>query len=423
MRIEANWDHDYNKDCTPNFINNMGLPRHRWYEFKEGFGGSLVERAISEVRGSQHRGTLTVLDPFSGSGTTPLVSLENNCDSIGIEVNPFMNFVGLTKSSAQKKSSIEYVHQLQWILSQNQIEMPHIVESESTFSSASGKEKWLFNQSVIRGFSALRHHINKVEDADMFMLALYRAVMQCCNAKRDGKCLRYKKNWNMMGYSSLEVRNYFEIAAKMMIADMDAKPLIGGNRDFVRGDSRKKMELMGCDSVDLIVFSPPYLNSFDYSDIYRPEMFLGEYVTSNDELRSIRENTLRSHVQCKWESKDHADSLWVARIAEQIKEKEAFLWSKDIPDMISNYFFDMQMILKEAYRVARKGAQIWFVVATSSYAGVEIPVDLLLADIAVHQGWALKNVNALRKLRTSSQCISDEIRKIRLRESLVICEK
>ena len=176
-------------------------------------------------------------------------------------------------------------------------------------------------------------------------------------------------------------------------------------------------------SVDLIVFSPPYLNSFDYSDIYRPELFLGGYVKNNNELRLIRKETLRSHVQYKWERCDKSQSIWARNIADQIRENTDLLWNKDIPDMIDSYFFDMEQIFKEAYRIAEPHAQLWFVIATSAYAGIEVPVDLILADIATRQGWTLKNVNALRKLRTSSQCSNEDIRKIRLRESLIICEK
>ena len=137
----------------------------------------------------------------------------------------------------------------------------------------------------------------------------------------------------------------------------------------------------------------------------------------------IRKETLRSHVQYKWNTIDQANSDWAKNISEQVQEKKELLWNKDIPQMIDAYFYDMEQIFKESYRVAAPNAQLWFVVATSAYAGVEIPVDLILADIAVKQGWALKTVNALRKLRTSSQCANADGQKIRLRESLVICQK
>ena len=53
----------------------------------------------------------------------------------------------------------------------------------------------------------------------------------------------------------------------------------------------------------------------------------------------------------------------------------------------------------------------------------EHTVDLILADIATAHGWELDSVNALRKLRTSSQCVDENQQKVRLRESLIICRK
>ena len=423
MPIEANWNHSYANDCIPNFSTNMELPRHRWYEFKEGFGYSLVERAITETKNITKNNQLTVMDPFSGSGTTPLTALQNNCNAIGLEVNPFLSFVGATKCSKKEKSIEKYSFDLNWIMEQVPIEIESNLEKLSSFSSDGGKSKWLFNKSVLRGFEALHRHINRVESRDIFLLALFSAIMQCCNAKKDGKCLRYKKGWDTLAYSSQELRVMFRQSSLAMISDMDNLPLYTGDRIFYEGDARQSIARIESNTVDLVVFSPPYLNSFDYSDIYRPELFLGGYVTNNDELRLIRKRTLRSHVQCKWKTNDKSKSKWAQNISAQVNEHRDILWDKDIPQMIDAYFFDMEQILKESYRVATKGAHMWFVVGTSSYAGVEIPADLILADIAVKNGWSLINVNALRKLRTSSQCVSDEIRKIRLRESLIICKK
>lgn len=423
MPIEANWNHNYTGDCIPNFSTNMESPRHRWYEFKEGFGNTLVHRAISETRAINRKKTLTVLDPFSGSGTTPLTALQNGCNAIGLEVNPFMSFVGKTKCQAKKSSKETLLKEWSYILDKTPFEISSPLENQSSFSPNGIRDKWLFNRSVLRGFEALKRYINECQNKDIFMLALFSATMKCCNAQKDGKCLRYKKNWNTFAFSSIELRTIFKQESLNIINDIDQSPLLLGNRDFFDGDSRKSLLKIDSRNVDLLVFSPPYLNSFDYSDIYRPELFLGGYVTNNEQLRLIRKETLRSHVQYKWNTIDQANSDWAKNISEQVQEKKELLWNKDIPQMIDAYFYDMEQIFKESYRVASPNAQLWFVVATSAYAGVEIPVDLILADIAVKQGWALKTVNALRKLRTSSQCTNANGQKIRLRESLVICQK
>ena len=66
---------------------------------------------------------------------------------------------------------------------------------------------------------------------------------------------------------------------------------------LLKGDTRQSLAALRSNSHDLVITSPPYLNSFDYCDVYRPELFVGGFVNSNMELRAIRIQTIRSHVQ------------------------------------------------------------------------------------------------------------------------------
>jgi len=401
----------------------MEQPRHRWYEFKEGFSSTLVERAIRETKRDNKSTCFTVLDPFSGSGTSPLTALQGNCNAVGYEVNPFMSFVGRTKCRQRTKTADAYTKELNHILVQRPFRLKSPLEGISTFTGFEKNGKWLFNLDVIRAYEALYQHISLSEDKEFFLLALITSVMQCCNAKKDGKCLRYLKNWKELNYTGTNLREAFGANALRMISDLEKSPLLDGTRDIAQGDTRKLLQAAECDLADLIIFSPPYLNSFDYSDIYRPELFLGKFVKDNNELMRLRKQTLRSHVQCKWDSKDSSTSPWVTAIVQKLIDKQDTLWNANIPQMVSSYFFDMEEVLKQSYRIAKRNSQLWFVVSTSAYSGVEIPVDLILADIATAHGWELDSVNALRKLRTSSQCVDENKQKVRLRESLVICRK
>ena len=120
--INAVWEHSYGEDCIPNFSANMEQPRHRWYEFKEGFSLTLVERAIRET-----------------------------------------------------------------------------------------------------------------------------------------------KNWKALNYTGANLRDTFKANALQMISDLERSPLLEGTRDITQGDTRKLLQASEHDSADLIIFSPPYLNSlFDF---------------------------------------------------------------------------------------------------------------------------------------------------------------
>lgn len=424
--IDAIWEHDYYKDCIPNFNGNLAKPRHRWYEFKEGYSDAFVSRAIRHYEVSTGSNSGTVFDPFSGSGTTPLAGIQHGYNAIAIEVNPFMSFISQTKTKPYRGDRLLIQEELKAIIEMKPVETESKLEGFSTFSPSDTTQKWLFNKSVLRGFEALKQSIEKccsIIHQDFFNLALYSAIMDCCNAKRDGKCLRYKKNWKTLGYSSLELRNAFVQHAKRIMEDLIAVPLSDAVAQIINNDSRQALKSMNANRANIIAFSPPYLNSFDYSDVYRPELFLGGYVNNNETLRDLRSKTLRSHVQYSWNDTTLCSSSWVAEIVSIIKKREASLWNKNIPAMIHNYFSDMEEIFRECYRVAANGTVMWFIVSTSAYAGIEVPVDLLLADLATQCGWELESVNALRNLRTSSQCIDSDIRKVRLRESMIACRK
>lgn len=422
MDIQPKIDNDYIKDCFPNFTNNMILPRHRWYAFKEGFSSLLVQRAILEMRQDVGKDKLLVLDPFSGSGTTPLTSIQNGCDSIGLEVNPFMGFVSKTKC-LQFANYDTLEKELELIIQSSKKLVKSPLENMSTFSESKGKKKWLFNLPVLRQYETIKKQIVNSDYHDFFQLALISSVMKCCNAEKDGKCLRYKRDWQNLNYDNEDLKRIFRESVNTIISDVKTEERFRAESQINLGSALHSIKNISSNSVDLVVFSPPYLNTFDYSDIYRPELYLCDFISNNDDLRTIRQETLRSHVQVNWKNKDKPASLWAVEVARQVEEKKSDLWNGGIPDMINNYFYDMEILYKELYRVCCKGAQLWFVVGTSSYVGIEIPVDLMLTDVASSCGWNPISVNVLRKLRTSSQCISEEVRKVRLRESLIICKK
>jgi hypothetical protein len=107
------------------------------------------------------------------------------------------------------------------------------------------------------------------------------------------------------------------------------------------GDSRQQRSRR-FGPFDLCVTSPPYLNSFDYSDVYRPELFLGKFVDSNEALRRIRMSTVRSHVQVSWSepTMDSFGVLYRDRI-DRLRGVSHELWSRRIPMMVQAYFEDM----------------------------------------------------------------------------------
>jgi hypothetical protein len=357
-----------------------------------------------------------VVDPFSGSGTVALETAFAGARAVAIEVNPFLAFVGRAKLSTASVSDVIRVAARAYdAAAVGRRESPLI--GFSTFSR-DGSEKWLFNEDVLQTFeSGWRAVTGHSEAARVTRLALLRAAMNCCNAVRDGKCLRYRKRWREAAHSRASFLHVFERQVRDCCDDL-AMAATPGSARIVRGDARKSVRRLP--NFDLCVTSPPYLNSFDYTDVYRPELFLGRFVDDMSALRNLRKRTLRSHVQTSWPMPSETEfGPLYEEVIRELGKKD--LWSPKIPRMVQAYFEDMKVILSDLRRRAKETASVWLVVSTSAYAGVEIPVDLIIAHIGEIVGWRLREVGVLRRLRSSGQHWSKSAVALPpLRESIVI---
>ena len=425
MKIHDAGSHSFADAALSVFDINMTRPRHRWYAFKEGFSEDLVREAVDSIPRPRGR-RLRVLDPFGGSGTTLVSAGRLGLEATSIEINPFLHFAARAKSARRVRSRSKLESELDHVLKRAAIEVRSPLEGVSTFTPSPGRKKWLFNTSVIRGYEAIRAQLNGRRVAhNPFMLALFDALIACCNAKRDGKCLRYRPDWMVQGLNSRDLRDVFRERAGVVIDDLVSDDLATESLSAIQGDAREALPHLSRGHFDLIVTSPPYLNSFDYSDVYRPELFAGRFVSSNTELRKIRLRTIRSHVQAAWTpAADAVLSPMIEPVVEDLTSRR--LWNRRLPQMVHSYFVDMTNVLRECARVTRRGGQAWVVVSTSAYAGVEIPVDLILADLAGRVGWRVRELFVLRNLRASGQHFNRHLEtgaSPPLRESLLIFER
>ena len=64
----------------------------------------------------------------------------------------------------------------------------------------------------------------------------------------------------------------------------------------INSDSLEVDTLIKDNSIDLCFYSPPYANCFDYFEIYKIELWVGEFVKSYEELRLKRKQALVSNL-------------------------------------------------------------------------------------------------------------------------------
>ena len=399
-----------------NYEDTTELPRHRWYYYKEGFSPNLVEKAI-EVVGVTKKDI--IIDPFNGSGTTTLTASLNNIFSVGIEVNPFTAFLSEAKlKNGDKKELDKSVGKI--LKSINKGGISPLLKF-STFSKTKDADKWLFNNPILNSFESgwqTTNNISSYSARKLTRLALITSAMQNCNATRDGKCLRYREGWEDNIFNKKSFTESFELNMEMITSDILQKT-ITQKANIIQGDCRKILKSKLSKPFKLCITSPPYLNTFDYTDIYRPELYLGKFIEGSKPLYDLRLTTVRSHVQAKWEKPTQTDfGLLYQHAMDHVNANTDKLMHKDIPLMIQAYFEDMLNILKLLKAKAAKDGQLWLVVSNSAYAGLEVPVDLIIGDLASKAGWFLKEIGVLRYVKKRKTKHSPKVNE--LRESVII---
>lgn len=407
------------------FNKNKKEPIHRWYPFVEGYSKEFIQSILNEMG----RDNLVCLEPFSGSGTTALELQNNDIPCYAFEVNPLMFLIARVKlEKAYNISRIDY-----WLnfVKQRRESIQVTLQTEfNTLYEGKDKEKWNYNTDVGIAVEKLRVTIDLIDEEiykELFTVALASILLDVSNLYRNGKCLSYKRNWKQRQINEGDVYRFFDDKVVYEIKkDIEtAKYNAGQNNKLLlfNEDSRVGIESkVKNESIDLVITSPPYLNSRDYTDTYMLELKTLGFTETSEEIRELREKTLRSHVQIKWKDKTNIQN---ELLSETIKKLEAASedieqWNNSIIDMVRLYFVDMQSIFRILYKKMKNGGRVYFNVSNSAYFNVLIDTLEICASIAEHEGFRVIEIRDARKLKTSPQ---QQKQVGKLLEGVVVLEK
>ena len=422
-------------DCTEKydsimvFGKNKDVLVHRWYPFVEGYSKEFIEDILQELPFTPK----CAMEPFCGSGTTPVELQNHHIRCYSFEVSPFMHLLAKVKleRSYDEDTLVYYRNKVAAFLEEplRDIRSLEPVPFGDTVVRKEGMKKWNFHDTSLDGILDIRHAIRKVVDDEryknLFAIALASIILQASNMFRNGKCLSYKKGWGNRVIARNDVHNLFLGKIDTVIAE-DVRIMAEQTTDVHNSeicyldDVRKNIDKVPDNSLDLIITSPPYLNSRDYTDIYMLELKVLQLVNSHEELQALRKSTIRSHVQVKYSNMEPIDNPRLKQCLKDMKESDTKSWNSDIFNMICGYFEDMQLLFTAFAKKMRSGGVIYFNVANSAYFGVEVPVDYIIGDIAEKCGFTVREIRKARDLKTSPQQ-SDHVGK--LRESVLVIDK
>lgn len=393
-----------------------------WRHFKEAFAPELIGQAVEETTETLGRRVKTCIDPFAGSGTTALACQFLGVEPLTIEVNPYLADLTEAKLCSYDvdclvKDFAAVVEGAESLL----IDEP-FAQTPDTFVEPGVKGRYIFSLAVARRLAALLELIEMTacpNNRRLMRVLLGAIALPVSNVMVSGKGRRYRKGWQNRTIAPEVVDQQFVAAVSNAIYEIRRYEKRKSKAyKLLRGDSRQLTPDSG--DYDLAVFSPPYPNSFDYTDVYNVELWICGYLKSSIENRLLRSSTLRSHVQVhRAYDPPRYNAPTLGKVASELDRVRSDMWSCRIPEMVGAYFTDMGGILERLHGALVPGARTYMVVGDSRYAGVTVPVATILQEIASTIGFIPVGGEPFRSMRASPQ----QGGRPELLETLVILQK
>lgn len=412
-----------------NFRKAVSEPVQRWFPYREGYSEKVVSRIIKEfgITGA-------VYDPFCGSGTTLLAARRRGLPSAGIDINPLSALMSSIKNEPYAASMPESIDELNRII--DSLALP-----EPDYSTPFPLAAKVFNPAILTALLQLKELIESIKPYGLQRLAFgawLSILEQVSDVKKEGNGIKYRyRRRSGTGYIVTErekwEREYFPadkvgfvrnaLKNKLSVMAEDIKCAYGPclpAPSVTCGDCLNAEERPP-EGTELVFFSPPYCNCFDYFEIHKIEMWMGRFVSSAEDFRRYKCSGFCSNTNTAGMKEISYRHEGVEKLIGILGDE---LWNRKLPAVIRGYFDDMHTLLKKLHGHIVRGGRIGIVVGSSAYSGVIIPTDVLIANIAMEIGFKVDSVRITRHLTTSSQ----QIRRLaplkdHLRESIILLRK
>lgn len=392
------------------FQSNKASPIFRWFHFREGFSHDFIKYVLDTFNASQnHR----LIDPMAGTGTAPFVaSSYKKMESTAIELLPVGTFLMECRNMFSQLKVGELLQlaeetlnsRQQWININPSWEFKHLNITKGAFSEESEYELCKFKTWI--------EYLEKEEHKTFLDFVVFSILDKFSYARKDGQYLRwdyraprFANKTPRTKFNKGKIYSFFEALCEKLnyiIDDLkvqnDSPQEQLDRSSFVKvkqGSVFEKIEVLYDNAIDFVITSPPYCNRYDYTRTYALELaYLG---IGEQKLKEMRQNLLTCTVENKAKQFSWIDTKLKHEIDDVFKSQKALekileflnheknvgkLNNAGILSMVRGYFYDTTVHLAQISKKLKKGARYIMVNDNVRYNGLNIPVDLILSEIA-----------------------------------------
>ncbi|HVJ14162.1 MAG TPA: hypothetical protein VM686_01920 [Polyangiaceae bacterium] len=385
------------------FRQNRRHGRHGWLRLTPAYSVELIQDLLRVRPGSR------VLEPFSGSGTTALVAAELGLEAWAFDINPFLIWLGRAKVSHYAAGEIEEAWRVgSWLA--GAVRSPGAARCDPP--ALRNIERW-WTPSRLELLCALKAGIDAVgarPAQTLLYVAFCRTLIALSNAAFDHQSMSFGS-----AREQTSPGDYSQFIADLasVLAACAAQP-----RTPVRvelADARFLDTSVGSQPrpFDLLVTSPPYPNRMSYVRELRPYLYwLGHF----SEARQAGELDWRA-IGGTWGIATSRLSEWTSARASIPDELAAVLAAiRDKPvsgplmaTYVQRYFEDMAQHLAAVQRLLIRGGEVHYIVGNSTFYGIAVPTERLLAAELSRLGFEAVAVRTVRKRNSKKELFEYQV--------------
>ncbi len=383
------------------YKHNLQRGRHGWLRLTPAYSEKIVRQLLEPLPPDSR-----VLDPFSGSGTTPLCAAQLGMAGVAVEINPFLVWFGNTKAGDYTEGSVVRFRE-------RAAHVHRTVSSRAVEPAAppplKNIERW-WPPDALDCLCRLRAAID-FEDAppavtDLLQVAFCRTLIALSNAAFDHQSMSFKAP-----DARHEEQGLARFAAEVEGVGDTVAPNPTGQARILLGDARD-LSALGAPPVegfDVLVTSPPYPNRISYIRELRPYMYWLSYLF---EAREAGELDWRA-IGGTWGVATSRLQSWVPDgrypvpgYLLPILDAIAASHPRNGPLMahyIHKYFEDIIRHLRAVRGHLRPGADVHYIVGNSSFYGHLVPVERIYRDLLEEAGFEGADWRVIRKRNSKKE--------------------
>jgi DNA modification methylase len=396
------------------FQANKNIPFYRWFKYKEAFSSELVRYLLRIFRASQpDEEVCNVLDPFAGAGTTLTTAADMGCKATGIEIFPVGSALIRARLLAYQVDAQAFENYLKKVRA-----LSFAMPGPATYHFPHLRiTKGAFPEETEQALSTYVSFLNTIADSQvryLFWLACMSILEEVSYTRKDGQYLRWDSRSSRSLNSNFDKGAIHDLGTAitrklgMMLEDIKGrkKPFPDGSVEIIEGSCLQELPKIEANLFDLVITSPPYANRYDYTRTYALELaFMGSDEAAIKDLRqslvscTVENRSKRAQLAREYASRD-SESFYLSAVAafenqESVREvldilrkakQHGELNNSNIPNLVENYLFEMNLVIRELARLLKPGGGVFMVNDNVRYHGEEVPIDLILSDFAASSG-------------------------------------